>query len=480
MPSHYPAATWRPSPNHDAGRGGHAIRAVVMHISQGSYGSGVSWLTNPQSGVSAHFIVSEAGEVTQMVDLTNTAWANGLAYTAGRWVNSRGKVVAPRWELIEPGVSPNRTTVSIELAGYTDRPRPGAQIAAATALLAWVGGQASLRYAVGTTLIGHSWLDNIDRPQCPGRYVDLLAMAEAANALIGAPPSPTAPYRTRVHTPVLETPGTGDLQVAWGGRCVLPPGQVVELSQASAGWLHWQAGGFVEAALVEAVARPPAPPTGGPAYTAESPVLGASVVNGAALAAAVQARCLAAGSPYAKEPTRPILDEIVPTYIRVCRTVGVDVFVALAQLLHETGDLTSALSQRRDRDEHDLRNPAGIGVTGETSPTAAPGFVWDADRSQYRRCVGFASWVSESIPAHVGRLAAWATLPAARTPAQAALVSQALGFRDLPLELHGSAPTLRELGAARNRTGRGWANPGTHYGQGLAALAEALRKAAQA
>jgi hypothetical protein len=203
-------------------------------------------------------------------------------------------------------------------------------------------------------------------------------------------------------------------------------------------------------------------------------------VNGAALAAAVQARCLAAGSPYAKEANRPILDEIVPTYIRVCRTAGGDVFVALAQLLHETGNLTSALSQRRDKDGRSLRNPAGIGVTGEIALAAAPGFVWDADRSQYRRCVGFASWVSEAIPAHVGRLVAWCLAPAARTPAQAALVQQALGFRPLAVELQGSAPILYQLGAARNPLGQGWASPGDRYGEGLAAIAEELRKAAQA
>lgn len=473
MQTRYPAATWRPSPNHDAGRNGHPIRAVVMHISQGSYTSGVSWLTNPASGVSAHFIISEAGAVTQMVELDNTAWANGLSWTGGRWFNSRAKVVTPRWELVEPGVSPNRTTISVELAGYTDKPRPAPQTTAAIALLAWIAQQVGLRYEVGRTLIGHSWLDNIDRPQCPGRYVDLLALADAANARIAPPTPPTRPYRTRLYTPVLETPGTGALQVAWQGGCVLPPGQVIDLSQGPPGWLHWQAGGFVEAAAVEAVGQ--AAPT---SYTADSPVLGTPSYDPAKLATAVQQRCLAAGSPYAAEGERPILTAIIPAYLTCCEEGGVDVFVALAQTLHETGNLTSALSQRNDKDGRPLRNPAGIGVNGDTSARPAPGFVWDADRNQYRRCVGFPSW-EEAVAAHVGRLIAWAAKPGERTIAQAALVGRALAYRPLDTKLQGSAATLKLLGAVHNPTGQGWADPGDRYGEGLAEIAEVLRKAAQ-
>lgn len=66
-------ATWRgPTPNH----GGLMLeqRGVVVHIAEGSFEGTISWCKNPDSDVSAHFIVAADGRIAQMVDTDITAW----------------------------------------------------------------------------------------------------------------------------------------------------------------------------------------------------------------------------------------------------------------------------------------------------------------------------------------------------------------------------------------------------------------------
>jgi hypothetical protein len=135
---------------------------------------------------------------------------------------------------------------------------------------------------------------------------------------------------------------------------------------------------------------------------------------------------------------------IVPAYFWVCASAGVDPLLAIAQMIHETGNLTSYWSQRP------RRNPAGIGVTGE------PG-----------KGLSFASWDKDAIPAHVGRLLAYALEPRAANAAQAALIARALGYRPLPAAYRGVAPTLRGL------NGR-WA-VGARYADAIARVANAIR-----
>jgi hypothetical protein len=82
----------------------------------------------------------------------------------------------------------------------------------------------------------------------------------------------------------------------------------------------------------------------------------------------------------------------------------------------------------------------------------------------------FASWVGESIPAHLGRLLAYALPAGAGTTYQQQLIDYALWRRPLPDHLRGVAVTITDL------NGR-WAWPGTEYGQRILALAERMRSA---
>ena len=151
---------------------------------------------------------------------------------------------------------------------------------------------------------------------------------------------------------------------------------------------------------------------------------------------------------------------IVPAYFAVCASVGLDAAIVLAQLIHETGNLTSWWSQRP------RRNPAGIGVTGAVGNPAAHR-SWVKRGPLWVEGVAFPTWGTGRDPAHLGRLLAY-TLPAGQgTPAQQQLIAQALAIRPLPAAFRGAATRLQGL------NGR-WAWPGLFYAQKLAALANTL------
>lgn len=158
---------------------------------------------------------------------------------------------------------------------------------------------------------------------------------------------------------------------------------------------------------------------------------------------------------------------IVARYRELGDWAGMDWFLALAQLAHETGSLTSWWS-RPPR-----HNPAGIGVTGRTQPgdpgvSPGPNWAWDEGAQLWREGVSFPSWPDYAIPAHLGRLLAYALVDAAANDAQRQLIDYALSIRPLPPSYRGVAPTIVGL------NGR-WAVPGTDYGQRIVDLARRMR-----
>ena len=169
--------------------------------------------------------------------------------------------------------------------------------------------------------------------------------------------------------------------------------------------------------------------------------------------------------------TRMDISVIVGGYFDICARGGVDPCVVVAQMAHETGCLTSWWSQRP------RRNPAGIGVTGRSASREMYGayperypdrsWAWGSDGRRQEGC-SFASWKDAAIPAHVGRLLAYAVKPGDATPAQAALIETALAVRPLPAGFVGAAPTVGGL------AGR-WAVPGTTYRAAIVAIMERMR-----
>ena len=91
-------------------------------------------------------------------------------------------------------------------------------------------------------------------------------------------------------------------------------------------------------------------------YTEESSIIG--LPN----ASAEQAIAYIIARPHGEYSDNDISTVIVPGYFALCFEIGLDPILAIAQMIHETGNLTSFWAARPQR------NPAGIGVNGRKQP----------------------------------------------------------------------------------------------------------------
>jgi hypothetical protein len=196
------------------------------------------------------------------------------------------------------------------------------------------------------------------------------------------------------------------------------------------------------------------------AFSADSTLIGRAVAPDAEVIRAWARLCRARGTPYTDHD---LLHVIGPEYAKLCNLTGLRLPLVFAQCAHETGWMTSFWSQRPQR------NPAGIGVNGEKRQTEPQqsGWAFNPQRQQWEKGLSFPTWQEDAIPAHVGRLLAYAVPAGQRTGEQQRLIERALRWRALPISLHGSAPTLRQLGVV-------WASPGLDYGEKVARAANAI------
>jgi hypothetical protein len=86
----------------------------------------------------------------------------------------------------------------------------------------------------------------------------------------------------------------------------------------------------------------------------------------------------------------------------------------------------------------------------------------------WKEGVAFPSWNDDSIPAHVGRMLAYALRDDQANDLQRAMITRAMTFRPLPASYRGVAPTLRGLAGH-------WAVPGTEYPNKLAQIASMIQ-----
>lgn len=68
----------KPSPNKWTGRNGKKITGIVFHSTWGGTAGSLSWLCNPASQVSCHYLIDEKGAVYQLVQDADTAWHAGI------------------------------------------------------------------------------------------------------------------------------------------------------------------------------------------------------------------------------------------------------------------------------------------------------------------------------------------------------------------------------------------------------------------
>lgn len=194
------------------------------------------------------------------------------------------------------------------------------------------------------------------------------------------------------------------------------------------------------------------------------------------------ARAFAAYCAASPHYRRDALLDIGAAYAVACDLAGLDTWLTLGQVAYETGKLTSWWSARP------RRNPAGIGVNGQSRKTAHPTDpeIWPYQSSTQRFVRGYSypRWVYDpdhpgetaAVDAHVSRLLWYAQL-APFSPDQKLLMDRGRAW-GMPDAARGSARTPRELGWAFNRAKArmmGWAFPGWTYGRGIAKHANALR-----
>jgi hypothetical protein len=174
------------------------------------------------------------------------------------------------------------------------------------------------------------------------------------------------------------------------------------------------------------------------------------------------------GKKNCKYTDADIKDAIIPAYYEQGRKSGVNPTVAIAQMIHETGYLTSWWCARP------RRNPAGIGVTGQTAPHLPPNagineWAYDATEKIWKKGLPFESWVFNSVPAHMARLLGYALSPKQMDDNQWYYFSLHTARRSVPARIIGCAPTLAGLEGT-------WAVPGKGYADKLAAHCNGMIK----
>jgi len=99
-----PSFTWvGPTGNCGSGRSGHQVEMIVVHFTASGSGTGVvSWFKNPQSGVSAHYILDHDGKILQLVKDGDTAWHAGLPGDLAR----------------DDAIRPNSRAIGIEIVNW--------------------------------------------------------------------------------------------------------------------------------------------------------------------------------------------------------------------------------------------------------------------------------------------------------------------------------------------------------------------------
>ena len=91
----------RASPNHGERAAGKPVDMIVLHYTgMPSAERAVAWLCDPESNVSAHYVVCEDGEIVRLVEENRRAWHAGQSFWAGETdINSRSIGI----EIVKPG-----------------------------------------------------------------------------------------------------------------------------------------------------------------------------------------------------------------------------------------------------------------------------------------------------------------------------------------------------------------------------------------
>ncbi|MFP3942339.1 MAG: N-acetylmuramoyl-L-alanine amidase [Alphaproteobacteria bacterium] len=189
-----------PSPNHGPRKGAGKIDMLLLHYTgMPTAGEALERMCDPEAGVSAHYMIDEAGTIFRLVPEERRAWHAGIAHWAGvRDVNSCSVGI----ELVNPGHE----------WGYQPFPEP--QMAAVEALARDI----VTRHAIpATRVLAHSDVAP-DRKEDPGELFDWRRLERAGVGVMPADSDLGGPSAATLR-PGDEGPAVAELQrrlKAWG------------------------------------------------------------------------------------------------------------------------------------------------------------------------------------------------------------------------------------------------------------------------
>ena len=114
------------SPNFSRGRRGLKPVYVVIHAMSGSYKGSIQWFLNPKSKVSAHYCVSQSGQITQMVHEEDRAWhvGNANAYAIGIEMEDLGRCLKDK-QWITPAMYKAVLQLTVDICERNNIPAAG-------------------------------------------------------------------------------------------------------------------------------------------------------------------------------------------------------------------------------------------------------------------------------------------------------------------------------------------------------------------
>ena len=213
MQPDYPEAVWRPasSENYSERPAGMEIDCVVLHATVGSLSATLGWFSNPDSGVSAHYVVAKTGRVYQMVEEEKRAHHAGASSFQGR-------------------EDFNRFSVGIEIVNKNDGqdPYPPDQFEAVVNLVdylaakydierQWIVTHADISTVGKTDPRGFPVLELLARIYDPEANLPDDVVREAAWNAAGIPYNPEAAFSRYARDHGLGTPQTEEFDFSYKG-----------------------------------------------------------------------------------------------------------------------------------------------------------------------------------------------------------------------------------------------------------------------
>jgi len=167
MPDWCPFATRAelPAGLYDEARDNGTVPALICdHIADGNGDPGPWWTSllsqPPSKRASAHFWISKTGVLKQYVRLSAQAWSNGPKCQP----DTTNPLIAA---IVQHGVNPNASTISIEHEGRPGDVMPPAQVATSRRLHGWLSETFKIPLD-RTHVVGHYQFDRCTRERCPG------------------------------------------------------------------------------------------------------------------------------------------------------------------------------------------------------------------------------------------------------------------------------------------------------------------------